>query len=103
MRESAYQRRLVRRLESLFPGCTIIKNDPRFIQGVPDLLILFRDRWAMLEVKLADDGNRQPNQAYYVDKFNGMSFASFICPENEESVLSDLQQAFGSVREARIP
>lgn len=102
MNEGQFQKKLINKLKVLFPGCVILRNDPRYMQGVPDLLILFNDRWAMLEIKLSDDANIQPNQEYYVDLLGEMSFASFINPENEEDVLHDLQQSFGLAREARI-
>ncbi len=96
--EAAYQLSLINKLKTLFPGCHIIKNDPSENQGIPDLLILFKDRWAMLEAKLSDKSPIQANQPYYVNMFDGMSFASFINPSNEEQVLNDLQSAFGSNR-----
>jgi hypothetical protein len=102
MRESKYQKDLINKLEGMFPGCVILKNNPRDLQGIPDILILFRDRWAMLEVKPSANAVVQPNQVYYVDKFNDISFASFICPENEEEVLSELQHSFRTPREARL-
>lgn len=78
----------------MFPGCVIIKTDPNYIQGLPDLLILYRNRWAALECKRAKDANKQANQPFWVSYLDGMSFASFIFPENEREVLDDLQRAF---------
>jgi Holliday junction resolvase len=94
--ESEFQRKLVARIIHMFPGCEVIKQDASKTQGVPDLLILWRNKWAMLEVKRSAKAAVRPNQQYYVDFFNGMSFAAFIYPENEEEVLSALQHAFGS-------
>ena len=97
MKESTYQRHLIETLEEMFPGAIILKNDPNYVQGIPDLLILYRDRWAALEVKRSEEdylANRQPNQEFYIDKMSRMSFAAFIYPENEEGVLLDIQQAF---------
>lgn len=102
MRESRYQKDLVKRLYELFPDALIIKNDPTFIQGIPDLLILWNDQWAMLEVKASNREEIQPNQEYYVSLFDNMSFASFIYPENERVVLDALQSAFGSPRKTRL-
>lgn len=98
--ESKFQRELKEQLFEMFPGCYIFKQDEHQLQGIPDLLILWRNKWAMLEVKrsYADFMNPGPNQPYYVDEFNRMSFAAFIYPENREEVLRALQQAFGSRR-----
>ena len=93
MRESVYQSKLIKKIEQLLPGCVVIKNDPEQRQGLPDLLILYSYTWAMLEVKASATSPERPNQAYYVDLFNNMSFASFIFPENEEEVLDALQRS----------
>lgn len=90
MPERRYQAELIKQLRELFPGCLILKNDSSYMQGVPDLIILYNDRWAMLEVKGSRDSAYQENQAYYVSELNRMSFAAFIFPENEEEVLHDL-------------
>jgi hypothetical protein len=102
MKESVYQHRLIRRLEKEFPGCFIIPNDPDLTQGIPDLLILFNDRWAMLEVKTSADAPNQPNQPYYVALFDTMSFASFIYPEIEDEVFRELQRSFCDIRTTRV-
>jgi hypothetical protein len=93
--EAAYQKHLIKKLLCMFPGSFVIKNDPDENQGIPDLLILFGDRWAMLEVKALTSSKIQPNQEYYVSFFNEMSFCAFISPRIEERVLNDLQHAFG--------
>lgn len=94
MLESQFQSKLIKRLKKTFPGCLVMKTDPTYIQGLPDLLILFKDKWAVLECKKSATASKRPNQDYYVDRLNEMSFARFIFPENEEEVLNDLQQAF---------
>lgn len=94
--ESGFQDGLIKDLKNLFPGCMIMKLDSSYIQGIPDLLVLYKDKWATLECKKHANAIRQPNQPYYVDKMNEMSFSSFIYPENKEEVLYDLQQAFES-------
>ena len=71
-----------------------MKNDSSYIQGIPDLLILYEDKWAVLECKKNASAKKQPNQTYYVNKMNRMSFAAFIYPENKEEVLYELQRAF---------
>lgn len=92
--ESGFQDKLRNELKELFPGCMIFKMDQ--VQGIPDLLILYKDKWASLENKKSANAKRQPNQEYYVDKMNEMSFSRFICPENKEEVLNELQQTFNS-------
>lgn len=86
----------------LFPGSIVLKNDPNYIQGFPDLLILFNNAWAALEVKKSLRARTQPNQEYYVELLGNMSFAAFICPENKEEILRELQQAFGVSRPTRL-
>ena len=95
-KENEFQSRLIRRLKMTFPGCIVLKNDANYIQGFPDLTILYKDKWALLECKRGNEAHRQPNQKYYIDKGNEMSYAAFISPDNEEDVLGDLQQAFGA-------
>ena len=80
----------------MFPGCIVTKLDSSDIQGIPDLLILYKNKWATLENKRNAKATHQPNQDYYVDVMNNMSFSRFIYPENKEEVLNDLQQAFKS-------
>lgn len=93
MRESVYQGKLIKKIKRLLPGCIVIKNDPQYTQGITDLLILHGKNWGALEVKASATAPSQPNQGYYVDKMDEMSFAAFIFPENEEEVLHDLQLA----------
>lgn len=94
MKESEFQAELIRDIREIYPDAIVLKTDPTYIQGFPDLLILWEDRWAALEVKRTYKAHVQPNQRYYVDKLNSMSFASFICPETKESVLDELQRAW---------
>jgi hypothetical protein len=97
MKESAYQNKIIKKLKQMFPGCVIHKNDPSYMQGIPDLVIYYGQRWAMLEVKASEDSGERPNQRYYVKKFNEMSFAAFIHPDNEAEVLNELQQALDPI------
>lgn len=90
--ESGFQDRLIDKIENLFPGCMVFKMDQ--IQGIPDLLVLYKDKWASLECKRSASAKRQPNQEYYVGKMNEMSFSRFVSPENKEEVLYELQQVF---------
>jgi hypothetical protein len=102
MRESRFQRNLILELEEMFPGCIIMKNDCNYIQGIPDLTILFGKHWAVLECKRSMEEDYEPNQEYYLDRLDNMSFAAMICPENKEAVLYELQQSFSTRRTARF-
>lgn len=86
----------IKRIKAMLPGCFVMHLDPNEIQGIPDLLILYKDRWAVLEGKISATASHQPNQDYYVDLMDSMSFAAFIYPENEEQVLDELYLYFTS-------
>lgn len=101
-KENAYQADLIKRLNKLFPGCLILKNDTGYLQGIPDLTILYGERWAILEVKRSADEEYEPNQEWYLEKLGEMSFTATIFPENEEEVLYDLQHALRPRRQARV-
>lgn len=92
--ESGIQDDIVKELQTLFPGAIVSKIE--FFQGCPDLLILYRDKWAALETKRGTESVHQPNQDLYVDLMNDMSFARFINKDNKEEVFRDLQKAFGA-------
>ncbi len=94
--EREYQSRVCNRLRELFPDCVIIKNDCNYLQGFPDWTLLWGERWACLEIKRDPEAPHRPNQDYYVEKLNNMSFSAFIFPENEERVLYELQRSFNA-------
>lgn len=94
MLESKFQANLIKELKQLFKGCIVMKNDSSYIQGIPDLLILYGGKWAALECKKTSSASKRPNQEYYVGLMDKMSFAKFISPENKEEVLRDLHKAF---------
>ena len=96
MKENKFQADLKKELKSRFPGCIVTKLDSADIQGIPDLLVLYKDKWAALEVKKSATAPHRPNQDYYVEKMDNMSFSKFIYPENKEEVLAELHQAFES-------
>lgn len=91
--ERDFQRELIKELKKIFVGCIVLKNDSSYIQGIPDLLILFEDRWASLELKKSETASHRPNQEYYVELMDKMSFSRFVYPENKEEVLYELQEA----------
>ena len=95
MKESKFQHELIKELKERFPGCMVMKNDPNYIQGIPDLTILYGNKWATLECKNSPKAHHQPNQDYYVEKMNNMSYSSFIDSESKGEVLDELEKIFG--------
>lgn len=101
-KESDFQKELIKELEETYEGAYVFKNDPTYRQGFPDITILYEDKWAVLECKKSEKEKHQPNQDYYVEQLNNMSYSSFIYPENKEEVLSELQRALKPRRSSRI-
>lgn len=102
MTESAYKRKVFRRIRDMFPECQIVKTDSSSQQGLPDHIILWGPYWATLEFKTSAEAHRQPNQEYFIERLGAMSFAAFIYPEIEDEVLNALQQAFTAPRRTRV-
>lgn len=104
--ESPFQSRFIKRLEREFPGCLILKNDANYRQGIPDLLMLWEDCWAIFEVKRAKPtkpSDFEPNQEWYLDKLDSMSFAACVYPENEKEIVDALQRQFKTRRTTFVP
>lgn len=94
--ERDFQSELIKEIKARFPGCIVTKLDSSYIQGIPDLLILYKDKWATLECKKSQTASKRPNQEYYVGVMDDMSFSRFIYPENKEVILNELQQSLFS-------
>lgn len=102
MLERDFQAHLIREIKERLPGSVVLKTDPNYIQGFPDLLVLYGRHWGALEVKRNAKAHKQPNQSYYIETLGKMSYAGFIHPENEKEILYELQQALKPARPARI-
>ena len=98
MRESEFEFHVVKRLERSFPGAINLKIFPGYIQGFPDRIVLWNDRWAAYEVKKHQNAHKQPNQDYYINLLDRMSFGAYVYPENEEDFFNEIQRAFESIR-----
>lgn len=98
-RETDFQADLKKEIASRFPGSTVMKTDPNQIQGIPDLLVLYKDRWALLECKRNEHAVRQQNQDWYVEYYNQQSFAAVIYPENKDIVLGEMEKALKGGRQ----
>ena len=94
MLENEFQSNLIKELKLIFPGCIVMKNDSSYIQGIPDLLVLYKNKWASLECKKNASASKRPNQEYYVGLMDEMSFSRFICPENKDEILNELANKF---------
>ncbi len=96
MRENVFQRKLIIEIKKRFPDCEVLKNDSSYLQGVPDLLVLCGSKWAMLECKRELKSSLQPNQLYYIYKFDRMSYAKIVTQTNMEDVLDEMEHLFSS-------
>lgn len=96
--ESKFQSELIKKIKKLFPDCIVLKNDPTYLQGFPDLLILYKNKWVALEVKRSINARKGNNQQYWIDVANDMSGAWFVYPENKERVLDEIRKTFRSSR-----
>lgn len=94
MLESKFQADLIKEIKSTFPGSIVLKNDSSYLQGIPDLTVFHKDRWASLEIKKSANAKHQPNQDYYVNKMNEMSYSRFVYPENKDEVMGELKELF---------
>lgn len=102
MLERDFQASVIKELKDRFPGCVVMKNDPNYIQGIPDLLVLYQDKWAALECKKSSNAGHQSNQDYYIDILGDMSYAAFLYPENREEIMNELEQTFRRRRNTRV-
>lgn len=100
--ERNFQRGLIKDIKKRFKGSIVCKMDPNYIQGIPDLLVLYGDTWASLECKKSAHASRRPNQEYYVNLMNKMSYSNFIYPENKERVLNEMESTFRRRGTARV-
>lgn len=102
MKENKFQKDLIKEIKDRFPGSIVLKNDATYIQGFPDLTVLYKDRWAALECKKSAKAKHRPNQDLYVEKLNSMSYSAFIFPENKEKVLGEMEAKFEMERSSSV-
>ena len=67
MLENKFKTNLIKEIKERLPGCMVLHLDPNEKQGIPDLLVLYNDKWAALEGKKSANATHRPNQDYYVD------------------------------------
>lgn len=103
MLESRFQASLIKEIKSRFKGSVVLKNDPNYIQGIPDLVVFYKDKYAFLEVKKGKNASHRPNQDYYINKFHKQgAYSEFVFPENKEDVINGMARSFGVTRSSRI-
>ena len=92
--ESQFQHKVIKEIKKKYEDAIVMKLDANYKQGIPDFLILVRNKWATLEFKKFAEAKHRPNQDWYVDQMNRMSFSRFIFPENKDEVLRELFDFF---------
>lgn len=93
MQERDFQPKLIKEIKERLPGCLVMKNDPNYIQGIPDLSVFYGSKWALLEVKKSKKAKKRPNQPYYIQYAKDNAYGAIVSPENKEDILNELQQA----------
>ena len=101
--EGSFKSRFIKRIENEFPGCIVTKLEADYKEGLPDVLILHKNKWATLEAKKnkSEVTKPRPNkkqQDYYVATMDKMSFSRYVYPENQEEVLNELRLHFQQTR-----
>ena len=92
-RETKFKKMFKKKLKRLYPECIIVEADPTYFWSVPDVYFFLGSFWAALEFKRTEGSSRRPNQEYWVEVLDKMSFARFVYPGVEEEVLSELEAA----------
>ena len=98
MLENSFQKKLIKEIKKRFPDAIVLKNDPKYIQGFPDLTVLYFGTYFILECKKSKNAKKEPNQSYYISKLAKMAHAAFVYPENKEEVLHAMEKAFRARR-----
>lgn len=63
-------------------------------KGIPDRLILYKDKYALLEFKQYKNAKKQPGQETWVGHFDNLAYAAIVYPENAEKVMQDILNYF---------
>ena len=88
--EKDFQHFVIKILKAKFPEGYILKNDASYVQGIPDIIMLYENKWIALEIKRSCKSSKRPNQEYHVNKMNAMSFSRFVYPENFDEVIKEI-------------
>lgn len=91
--ERDFQKQLIKDIKIRIPEAIVKKNDPNYIQGIPDLSVDVGPYSYHLEVKKSAKAPYRPNQEYYLNHYNtNGGWARTIYPENKEEVLNEMEQ-----------
>lgn len=91
MLESNFQKKFIERiLDRYGTEAIVLKNDSGYCQGIPDFILLYREKWALLEFKKSVNAGHRPGQDYYIGWANKHAFGAFIYPENANEMFECL-------------
>jgi len=88
--EAAFQSDLKKEIEGLLTDCVVLVKPGFTLLGFPDLLILYKNQWAALEVKRSEHEEYQPGQEWWIGELNAMSYSAMICPENRKEIIGEM-------------
>lgn len=95
MIEGTYRSKLIKKLKVHFPGLIVLHNNPNQIKGIPDLTLLYHNRYAMLETKMAPNSSKRPNQDTWISYFERQgAFSAFVNASNEKEIINELRRYF---------
>ena len=95
MLESEFKVRVKNRIQDRFPNLDLDFIDYNgYNRSMPDTFVIGPHVWAALEYKRSEDASHRPNQEYHISRLNKKGYATFVCPENLEEVLDELEVLF---------
>ena len=97
--EGKFKEKLIKDIEKELPGCIVTKLEADTSNGIPDIIILHKGKWATLEAKkdISEVTKARRNklaQDYYVAEMNKMSFSRYVYPQNKAEVINELKVHF---------
>jgi hypothetical protein len=96
VKESKFEQDFCRRLRNVDKDVIVVKLTG--ISGIPDRIVLYHDKFVLLEFKRSKNASHRPLQDWYIDHFDGWGLARFVYPENGEEVFSEVLDWFGLSR-----
>ena len=95
MSEATFRTKWLNKFKKLSPDIFIEFADPKRKNGIPDVIIFYKKKYARLETKRSKNASKRLHQQYYIDYFNSQGiYAAFLTPENQEEVYNALRRYF---------